>query len=59
VGDATYGADPTLTARLGLARQWLHAVSLAFEHPDTGAWVSFASDYPADLANALVTVGSS
>jgi 23S rRNA pseudouridine1911/1915/1917 synthase len=57
VGDATYGADPTLTARLGLARQWLHAVSLSFEHPDTGAWVSFSSEYPADLANALVTVG--
>ena len=33
VGDLTYGADPTLSARLGLQRQWLHAVRLAFEHP--------------------------
>jgi 23S rRNA pseudouridine1911/1915/1917 synthase len=57
VGDATYGADPTLSARLGLTRQWLHAVSLSFEHPDTGAWVSFSSDYPADLARALDRVG--
>ena len=27
VGDITYGADPTLAARLGLSRQWLHAVA--------------------------------
>ena len=33
VGDLTYGADPTLSARLGLARQWLHARELAFVHP--------------------------
>src|SRR6185437_4265358 len=25
VGDPLYGADPTLSARLGLTRQWLHA----------------------------------
>ena len=36
VGDLTYGADPTLAARLGLDRQWLHAVRLGFEHPGTG-----------------------
>ena len=36
VGDLTYGADPTLSARLGLARQWLHARSLGFAHPATG-----------------------
>ncbi|MGQ0625835.1 MAG: RluA family pseudouridine synthase [Sporichthyaceae bacterium] len=52
-GDATYGADPTLSARLGLERQWLHAMELAFEHPDTGAVVEFTSTYPADLALAL------
>ena len=27
VGDPLYGADPTLSARLGLTRQWLHATS--------------------------------
>jgi 23S rRNA pseudouridine1911/1915/1917 synthase len=53
VGDLTYGADPTLSARLGLTRQWLHAVGLAFDHPDTGARVEFRSDYPDDLTQAL------
>lgn len=52
-GDLTYGADPTLARRLGLARQWLHAVRLGFEHPGTGEWAEFASDYPEDLAEAL------
>ena len=36
VGDLTYGADPTLAKRFGLERQWLHAVRLGFEHPDSG-----------------------
>ncbi|MGI5159564.1 RluA family pseudouridine synthase [Microbispora sp. CA-102843] len=53
VGDLLYGADPTLAARLGVGRQWLHAVSLSFEHPATGEWMTFTSDYPADLARAL------
>ena len=52
VGDLTYGADPTLAARLGLQRQWLHAVRLGFTHPGTDQWVEFSSDYPADLAEA-------
>jgi len=56
VGDLTYGADPTLAARLGLTRQWLHAVRLGFHHPDTGEWVEFESPYPDDLAAALTTV---
>ncbi|NLW98320.1 MAG: RluA family pseudouridine synthase [Actinomycetales bacterium] len=53
VGDPLYGADPTLAARLGLERQWLHAVGLGFEHPGSGEWVTFTSDYPEDLARAL------
>jgi 23S rRNA pseudouridine1911/1915/1917 synthase len=53
VGDLTYGADPVLAARLGLRRQWLHAVRLGFTHPGSGEWVEFASDYPADLQLAL------
>ncbi|MCK2220860.1 RluA family pseudouridine synthase [Actinomadura sp. ATCC 31491] len=52
-GDLFYGADPTLAARLGLTRQWLHAVALGFEHPSTGEWMSFSTDYPADLQKAL------
>jgi len=53
VGDLTYGADPTLAKRLGLTRQWLHARSLAFAHPEDGRWVEFTSPYPADLARSL------
>jgi 23S rRNA pseudouridine1911/1915/1917 synthase len=53
VGDLTYGADPTLAARLGLTRQWLHARTLAFAHPADGRPVEFTSEYPADLAHAL------
>ncbi len=53
VGDPTYGGDPVLAARLGLDRQWLHAVELAFTHPATGEWVSFTSAYPEDLSRAL------
>jgi 23S rRNA pseudouridine1911/1915/1917 synthase len=53
VGDPTYGADPTLAARLGLERQWLHAVGLGFEHPGSGEWVTFESPYPQDLREAL------
>jgi len=53
VGDLTYGADPVLAKRLGLSRQWLHALSLGFEHPADRRWVEFTSPYPADLARAL------
>jgi 23S rRNA pseudouridine1911/1915/1917 synthase len=52
----TYGADPTLAARLGVTRQWLHAVRLGFAHPADGSWVEFTSDYPADLAGALAVL---
>lgn len=53
VGDPLYGADPTLSARLGLTRQWLHAHELSFAHPVSTEWVTFRSAYPADLAHAL------
>ncbi|GAA0518213.1 pseudouridine synthase [Paractinoplanes deccanensis] len=53
VGDLTYGADPTLAARLKLNRQWLHARELAFLHPRTHDEVRFVSDYPDDLKYAL------
>ena len=53
VGDLTYGADPKLAARLGLTRQWLHAVRLGFRNPGTDEWVEFTSDHPRDLAEAL------
>jgi 23S rRNA pseudouridine1911/1915/1917 synthase len=53
VGDSTYGADPTLAARLGLERQWLHARHLGFRHPRDGRAMSFDSPPAADLQRAL------
>lgn len=53
VGDLTYGADPSLATRLGLARQWLHAMELGFDHPGTGRWFTVESTYPRDLDAAL------
>ncbi|WP_311477918.1 RluA family pseudouridine synthase [uncultured Gulosibacter sp.] len=53
VGDPLYGCDPKLAAALGLDRQWLHAVGLGFVHPLTGEYVSFTSNYPDDLQQAL------
>ena len=57
-GDLTYGADPVLAARLGLERQWLHAVRLGFTHPGTGEYVSFSSPYPDDLQHALDVISA-
>jgi 23S rRNA pseudouridine1911/1915/1917 synthase len=56
VGDAMYGADPSISARLGLTRQWLHATQLSFEHPDSRERVTFDAPYPADLAHALAVL---
>ncbi|MBX9470693.1 RluA family pseudouridine synthase [Microcella sp.] len=53
VGDAMYGADPVLSERLGLERQWLHAMRLGFRHPSTGERVEYSSTYPDDLQHAL------
>ncbi len=58
VGDLTYGADPVLAARLGLTRQWLHAVELTLEHPGNRQRLTFTSEYPQDLATALERITS-
>lgn len=52
-GDQTYGADPKLGAALGLTRQWLHAKKLGFNHPVSGQWVEYESQYPSDLEGAV------
>jgi 23S rRNA pseudouridine1911/1915/1917 synthase len=57
-GDMGYGADPVLSERLGLQRQWLHAMRLGFRHPGSGEWVQFESEYPADLQHALEVVSA-
>ena len=53
VGDVVYGADPVLAKRLGLSRQWLHAVRLGFDHPRNGERIVVESGYPEDLRTAL------
>lgn len=65
-GDVAYGGDSArkgtpsgrYTAFLNrcferLPRQALHAQSLAFRHPATGAWLAFSSPFPPDLADTL------
>jgi 23S rRNA pseudouridine1911/1915/1917 synthase len=48
-GDPEYGG----AGRHGLARQFLHAARLAFDHPVSGARIELRSPLPADLAAAL------
>jgi 23S rRNA pseudouridine1911/1915/1917 synthase len=59
VGDMTYGADPTLAARLEMSRPWLHAIELRFRHPVTHIALDFHAPYPADLTRALALLESS
>lgn len=54
-GDPMYGSDATLSSQLGLKRQWLHAVSLGFTHPE-GHYMTIESPYPDDLQHALDTL---
>ena len=60
LGDSVYGSGfRTKAAQLGnsarealegLGRQALHAYMLGFEHPESGHYVEFQSELPADLA---------
>jgi 23S rRNA pseudouridine1911/1915/1917 synthase len=59
VGDLTYGADPTLAARLEMSRPWLHALELRFRHPVSNVLMDFRAPYPADLVRALALLDSS
>jgi 23S rRNA pseudouridine1911/1915/1917 synthase len=53
VGDDRYGGDrPALRP----GRPFLHAETLAFDHPSTGERVEHASPLPADLAALLATL---
>ncbi len=56
VGDDVYGRGRSLPGP-ALARPFLHAVSLAFEHPATGEPVSFESPLPEDLSRQLAALG--
>jgi 23S rRNA pseudouridine1911/1915/1917 synthase len=59
VGDSLYGCDSKLALRLGMERQWLHAMKLGFIHPTKGEYVSFESSYPQDLIHALEVLRTS
>jgi 23S rRNA pseudouridine1911/1915/1917 synthase len=65
-GDVAYGGAVPVKGRPGAAyhrfldhqfarlpRQALHAKSLGFRHPTTGAWMHFDSELPADLLDVL------
>jgi 23S rRNA pseudouridine1911/1915/1917 synthase len=60
LGDQTYGRPPrdlavrAIGATLG--RQALHAKTLGFHHPGSGAWMQFESTPPADMAAALAAL---
>jgi 23S rRNA pseudouridine1911/1915/1917 synthase len=49
VGDPTYGRPQAPLP----PRQFLHAAHLEFEHPVTGAWMTFDAPLPPDLADFL------
>jgi len=57
LGDPIYGStprDPRLAqVARALARQALHAATLAFDHPVTGARMAFEAPLPADLLQAI------
>lgn len=58
VGDATYGPRTAPAAVPDLPRrQALHAASLSFNHPQTGARVRFEAPLPADLAKLVGRLG--
>jgi 23S rRNA pseudouridine1911/1915/1917 synthase len=59
VGDTLYGCDSKLALRLGMERQWLHAMKLGFIHPTKGEYVFFESEYPQDLIHSLALLRSS
>jgi 23S rRNA pseudouridine1911/1915/1917 synthase len=68
IGDPVYGGRRRVTAKaLGEAaaaaaanfpRQALHAATLGFVHPVTGARLSFAAPLPADMATLCASSGS-
>ncbi len=55
VGDPLYGKG-TERQNLGLARQFLHSWSIAFDHPVTGERIALTDNLPDDLAEALASL---
>ncbi len=63
VGDPVYGRSPSsirsLLARIGFARQALHAARLGFIHPVSGQRLAFVSMLPVDMRELIVELGGS
>ena len=55
VGDPLYGKGAE-RQNLGLARQFLHSWSIAFDHPVTGERIALTDSLPDDLAEALASL---
>ena len=53
VGDDRYGAHGGRWDVLPPGRQFLHAETLAFDHPSTGERLTFRSELPGDLSDVL------
>ena len=57
IGDPVYGQrsrdERVAAADRELGRQALHAATLAFDHPVTGARIELEAPLPADFARAL------
>lgn len=53
IGDTFYGADAVQAEKLGLTRQWLHAVELQFTHPRTNELTVVRAPYTEDLQRVL------
>jgi 23S rRNA pseudouridine1911/1915/1917 synthase len=55
-GDALYGAPQEMksrTGKIGLARNFLHAAAIKFEHPRTGEQLTFSRELPSELQEFL------
>lgn len=56
LGEKSVGAAGVDAARV-FARQALHAATLGFEHPVSGAWLEFQAEMPADMRQLLRDLG--
>jgi 23S rRNA pseudouridine1911/1915/1917 synthase len=63
LGDPVYGRSPpairAVLARIGFARQALHAARLGFVHPVTAERLGFCSMLPVDMRELIVELGGS
>ncbi len=56
LGDPLYGGHPGRFGRLGVQRQMLHASSLGFTHPQSGARLRFTAPLPRDMRQVLTAL---